>query len=351
MQNSIYGMFSKLRLMRGSLGRKFLVVALVGINLPLTGLIIFLSMEHSFIHPGKLISIAIVISLVATFITFFFINKLLDPVIQSQEAMTAYYQHGILPDLHTQSQDEAGILMQKVQETLTVLDGHITEKSDLASLISHDLRAPFAQMMGILEIIKLEDNKENINSYCNQMIAEGSKQLRFLERVLLELRKPPGEKEPPKKIIQETRDLIEQCISRYIPEASKKNVEIVISLKENPLIEIEEGFAEFALGNLVSNSVKYSFPKGKIFINSERQNGSLMITVKDLGIGFDPAGAERLFRRFMKGQAGTQGELSTGFGLYNSRQTIERHGGTLTGISEGHKKGAAFTLTLPLVNR
>ncbi len=350
MQNSIYGKLSKVKLLKSSYARKFLIVAFVGIHIPLIGLIIYVALNAPFTHPLNVIAISIILTLIATLITLYFINKLLLPVIKSQIALTAYYAQGTLPELPLHYRDEAGILMQKIQETLTALHGHITEKTDLAALISHDLRAPFAQMMGILEIIKLEDDKANINSYCNQMIAEGNKQLRFLEMVLLEMRKPPGAPQSPTTAKTEARVLIEQCIHRYLPEASKKDVEINTSIKENPIIEIEEGFADHALGNLISNAVKYSFPKGKVSINSERRNGSFILTVKDQGIGFNPANAERLFKRFIKGQAGTQGEPSTGFGLYSSRQTVERHGGTLTCKSEGHQKGAVFTLRLPLAN-
>ncbi len=104
------------------------------------------------------------------------------------------------------------------------------------------------------------------------------------------------------------------------------------------------------LGNLLSNARKYTRPGSAIDVElTPGDDGTATLTVRDDGIGFDPAIAERLFEVFARAEtkAGTDvGGL--GVGLAIVRGVVELHGGTVTAHSEGEGMGASFVVTLPL---
>lgn len=99
--------------------------------------------------------------------------------------------------------------------------------------------------------------------------------------------------------------------------------------------------------NLLSNAIKFSNKESEIIFEGQDSKLGLDITIKDFGVGFGEATKKTLFRKFIPGHMGTNGEPSTGLGLYLSKRIIENHGGSLEAFSDGLNKGATFTISLP----
>jgi signal transduction histidine kinase len=85
--------------------------------------------------------------------------------------------------------------------------------------------------------------------------------------------------------------------------------------------------------------------KEKIDSKSMTDNRYVVFSVKDTGIGINPATFSRLFTKF-----GTQSETGTGLGLYISKSIIDAHGGKIWAENNPDGKGATFTFTLPLAD-
>ncbi len=99
------------------------------------------------------------------------------------------------------------------------------------------------------------------------------------------------------------------------------------------------------LENLLDNARKYG--GGKVELVSKAEATRWTLTVRDGGLGFDPALSEKLFDPFARAATGSVNHGS-GLGLSLSRQLARQMGGDVTAFSEGQGKGSAFTLRLPL---
>lgn len=185
---SIYQSLSKIKFQRKSYTFKFRFITFIGIHIPLIGFATVLYFDSGSIDARTALSLLLFLTLTSTLVTITFLKQLLSPIRMSVAAIESFERSGVLPNLPVRYADEAGTLMAKLQTTLFELHNHIQEKKDLATLLSKDLRQPFSQIMGIMEIIKLEEDPQKVNAYCNQMIAEGRKQLEFLEYVVDELK-------------------------------------------------------------------------------------------------------------------------------------------------------------------
>ncbi len=142
------------------------------------------------------------------------------------------------------------------------------------------------------------------------------------------------------------------------PESAVRNTE-VRTLQEwlaplLPGVELDLGEAATApvrasadvlrvvVENLWGNATKYG---GKnIAVTAAVEGAVVLVHVRDDGIGFDPADAERMFEPYQRLHTHTRG---TGLGLYISRTLARAMGGDLRARSAGPNTGATFTIALP----
>jgi CheY-like chemotaxis protein len=105
------------------------------------------------------------------------------------------------------------------------------------------------------------------------------------------------------------------------------------------------------VGNLLSNARKYTQPGGIVRVELTDAAGEAVLTVRDDGIGFDIAAADKLFEVFARAvPSGMTDAGGLGIGLAIVRSIVELHGGTVTAHSEGPGTGAEFRVHLPLTD-
>jgi CheY-like chemotaxis protein len=105
------------------------------------------------------------------------------------------------------------------------------------------------------------------------------------------------------------------------------------------------------MANLLGNAVKYSLEDGAIDVSARLDGATLVLVVKDDGIGMERELTERAFDLFTQAKRSSdrsQGGL--GLGLALVRNLVELHGGTVACASGGLGQGSSFTVTLPLAH-
>lgn len=101
------------------------------------------------------------------------------------------------------------------------------------------------------------------------------------------------------------------------------------------------------LDQLLDNALRHCAPGDSVTVTVQALDERVRLTVADTGLGFDPAVAEDVFKRFYRGPETRHGPTGTGVGLTIARALAEAQQGTLTATSPGPGHGATFTLTLP----
>jgi signal transduction histidine kinase/ActR/RegA family two-component response regulator len=105
------------------------------------------------------------------------------------------------------------------------------------------------------------------------------------------------------------------------------------------------------VANILSNAVKFTPQGGHVLVRAAADDGQLLVTVRDDGIGLEAEAIGRIFRMFEQSNT-VNGQFSSGLGigLSLSRQFAEMHGGTVDAYSAGPGQGSEFVIRLPVLD-
>ncbi len=112
-------------------------------------------------------------------------------------------------------------------------------------------------------------------------------------------------------------------------------------------VRVDPDHLRRALDNYIRNALAFSSGRARVTVEVVENDGLGGVVVRDRGVGFAPAEAPKLFRKYGR-LPGLNGQSGAGLGLYLTRLIVEAHGGHVDALSEGPGKGAAFGLYLPL---
>lgn len=327
--------------------RKFLFVAIAGIHIPLIGLLIFLLYQHLKFGEIYILLTVIFSILVTTTVTVIILKQLLEPLVIAKDALEFYLKKRELVPLPTTYKNEAGVLFQNVQLTLETLDKTIADKKDLVSLLSHDVRAPLAQVIGMCHLIMLTEDRNEITEYCTMLITEMENQLSFLEQVVKMNRLDSLDIAFEERKQVQISELVDRAMHTLNVQTLNKDISWEFDIQRNMMVNVNPHLFTQAIQNVISNAIKFSHAKSTISIHTREESNKKIIEIKDQGLGFKQEESLNIFTRFTKhGKSGTKGEKSSGLGLYLTKNIVERHHGKIEAFSDGPGQGALFRFVM-----
>lgn len=252
------------------------------------------------------------------------------------------------------SRVETHIKLKRSLEALETTNTKLQEANDtkdkMFSIISHDLLGPFGSIRESLEIIANEEvvmDDENLHSFFKAMWNSISSAYSLLENLLYWARNQQGRMVYQPKMLS-LNSIIHDTYNLLGGVAKNKSITLKTNLIEQFDVFADKNALKTILRNLVSNAIKFTGSGGVIVIKAKRhENGFILVSVKDSGIGMDENTRENLFNAAKTGPRwGTKGEKGVGLGLVITKEFIEKHGGKLWVESEVDK-GSVFNFTLP----
>jgi two-component system phosphate regulon sensor histidine kinase PhoR len=232
-------------------------------------------------------------------------------------------------------------------------------RKDFVATVSHELRTPIQLIKGFSETLidalrGSEKAGREQSVHFAEIISKNAGVMENLTNDLLALAGIEGSsalaREPEELKVA---PLVKEAVSSVEQRAKKKEIEIAVDCPEDLSAKLHGSFVVQALINLIDNAVKYSPNKSKISVTvyqdtAAEGGGTLVLEVKDRGIGIPNEHLQRVFERFYRvDRARSREDGSTGLGLSIVKHIALLHNGKTEVISR-LGEGSTFRLRLPL---
>ena len=224
------------------------------------------------------------------------------------------------------------------------------DKDRFISILSHELKSPFNNLLGLSEILTGDIRKldiDDIEDIANNINKTARNTYNLLEDILMWARVQQG-KIPFKPQNLNFAGICKDSVEVLNQSAFAKGITIIYSSSDEIWIFADSDMLKTILRNLVSNAIKFTNIGGAIKISAKQTHSEITISVSDNGIGIE---SDDLTKLFDISQAlttrGTANETGTGLGLLLCKEFVEKNGGKIWVQSEVGK-GSDFKFTLPI---
>lgn len=223
-------------------------------------------------------------------------------------------------------------------------------KDKFFSMISHDLKGPAYQLIGLSELL-LEKNVDCLNKETLEivkMINTASRKHYNLLMNLLDWSKLQMGRLQPEAQPCSLRNLVEETFLYMESKAREKNIELVNKTSREAVVYSDCNIISTVLRNIVNNAIKFTKQGGRVTICSNASKDQIEISVQDTGIGIKEDILKKLFTAGeQKSSPGTAGEEGSGIGLLLCKEFVEKCGGRIRAESIPGK-GSTFSFTIPV---
>jgi PAS domain S-box-containing protein len=208
---------------------------------------------------------------------------------------------------------------------------------------SHDLRAPIASLLGLIEVARLEQDISSILQLLDLQKKSLQRMDRFIKDIVDHSRNMRLQVEAEEinfdRMIQSTFEQLQ-----FMENVSRIRKVITIDQKGTFFTSITR--VDIILNNLISNAIKYadlrkSDPYLMVLVTSTEEKAE--IRVKDNGEGIPPEAQSKIFNMFFRASGNAPG---SGLGLYIVKEAIEKVGGTIT-VNSAYGEGTEFVVAVP----
>jgi PAS domain S-box-containing protein len=225
------------------------------------------------------------------------------------------------------------------------------QKSDFLARISHELRTPLNAIMGFSEVMRLERfgeiKNEKYRAYANDIHSSGGHLLALIND-LLDLSKVESGKLELNFTAESVLDATDHALRMLQEEAKAARVILRTSFPAKlPRIVADHRSLRQVMLNLLSNSVKYTNPGGQVFVSaSVEPDGSLVVRVKDSGIGMTAVQLQDALQPFTRVETPDRARQGTGLGLPLTKALVEANRATFH-MSSAPNEGTLAEIVFP----
>lgn len=266
-----------------------------------------------------------------------------DYVLKSNMVRLPSAIHNALKQRHHESKrKKAERTLRKQNEELVKIN---KELDSFVYSVSHNLRAPLMSVLGLINLVQLENKKgdQTLNNYFDMM----QHSIHKLDETLKEILDYSRNARSAMHITSvDTKKMIEDSFERLKYMEGSENVTKSIKIDADIPVSTDPYRLSVIINNLVSNAIKYRDPYkdcNVLTVTASISETELKLVFADNGIGISQEYLPRIFEMFFRATERSEG---AGLGLYIVRETVEKLHGTME-VESRSGEGTTFRISIP----
>jgi PAS domain S-box-containing protein len=229
------------------------------------------------------------------------------------------------------------ITEKKKSEEMLHRQDKLAAVGQLAAGVAHEIRNPLTSMKGYAEFLQLDETDPQRQEFIEIILDEIDRVNNIVEEFMV-LAKPKAVELEEQNIIP----IVQNVVSMLKFEARKRNVKLDFDATEEIIqIECDENRLKQVFLNFIKNGIEAMPDGGDLKVRTEIQDGNVVISIKDTGVGIPPETLKKIGEPFY-----TTKKNGNGLGLMVSFKIIESHNGKVY-IESEQNKGTTFKIMLP----
>jgi signal transduction histidine kinase len=225
-------------------------------------------------------------------------------------------------------------------------------QAEFVRLVTHDLRTPLTYMQGfagMLQMGPIGELNERQNQFVDKILSGITQITALVDNI-----QDAGRYDPETGFYEMSRSQVDlgemayRIVSNHLVPAEKQ-LSISVQVDDDvPIVSADSNMLERAIVNLVDNAIKYTPSGGDIVVSVRMRDNSVVLGVKDSGLGISPENQKQLFQRHVRIARQEHKKIKgSGLGLFIVRSVAQRHGGTAW-VESVEGQGSTFLLSIPL---
>ncbi len=215
-------------------------------------------------------------------------------------------------------------------------------RSGFTAAVSHELRTPLARLLSLLEVAALPG--EDVNALVEQARGEVDQIKELIDEVLFLAELESGARvvslgaEPVLPVLHEVAAELEE-------QAARAGVALRVEGDESATVEVRPRMLRVVARNLAENAIRYAGPGTNATLSARREDGQVVLAVRDDGAGVEESDLPRLFERFYRADR-SRHTRGTGLGLAIVKHVVASAGGTVQARG-GRGRGLEIRCSFP----
>jgi heavy metal sensor kinase len=280
---------------------------------------------------------------------FWLVRMGLYPLNQLSEAVSQVSEKDFrLPMDEKRLPSELRPIVERLTQTLELLQRAFSREKQSAADISHELRTPLAALLTTLDLaLRKPRSAEEYRELLQDCKVSGQHMNQLVERLLTLARLDAGvDQVRPSEL--DASGLADKCATLVRPLAEARGVSLRVHHDKPVWITADPNKLREVLTNLLHNAIEYNRPNGSIDLKVSRKNGQLEFEVEDSGIGINSEARTHIFERFYRADPSRCADgLHAGLGLSIVKGYVDLMGGTIS-VESTEGVGSAFRVQLPI---
>ena len=236
------------------------------------------------------------------------------------------------------------------REAADVLKEADRRKDEFLATLAHELRNPLAPIRNGLQIMRLATGRPAVIEQARGMMERQVRQMVRLIDDLLDLSRISRGKVELRKERTDLAVIVQNAVETSRPVIEQAGHELTVTIPGEPIVmDADVVRLSQVFSNLLNNAAKYTDPGGRVWLNVEPRASTVVVSVRDNGVGIPEDMLPRVFEMFTQVDRSLEKTQSgLGIGLSIVKRLVEMHGGTVEARSDGHGQGSELVVELPV---